>query len=61
MKLVKYTPQEGRMVPGWKVGEEREVSDTDARSLLNTDQFTEVTKAAPKKPEKPQAKPKERE
>lgn len=49
------------MVPGWKVGEEREVSDTDARSLLNTDQFTEVTKAAPKKPEKPQAKPKERE
>jgi hypothetical protein len=62
LKLLKYTPKPGVMVPGWKVGEEREVSNVDASNLLATGQFTKVTKATPKTPEpKPQAKPKEGE
>lgn len=49
MKTVKYTPQPGYMVPGWRVDEEREVTNDVAEGLLGTGQFADVTpKPAPK-------------
>lgn len=41
--IVKYTPKEGYMVPGWKAEEEREVSGDRGKELLATGQFTDVT------------------
>jgi len=52
MKTVKYQPREGYMVPSWRVGEKREVTDERAETLLLTGHFLDVSEKVKAKPKK---------
>jgi len=52
MKTVKYAPKKGYMVPNWRIGEQREVTNDVAAQLLDTGHFEDITPKPAPKPKK---------